>query len=491
MDPETGKWSEVTWNLVFTVVIIGFGSGFQHGYNTGVLNEIQNVTTTWIRNCEEASSSIWKTRDVCDYTWLETTFIWAQIVSTFCLGGMVGGLAVGIMSNNCGRKYSLLVNNVFVFGGGLLMFFAQGQQSYGMLIGGRFLIGIAAGIAAGITPMYLSEISPRSARGAIGTVYQLAITVTILLSQILGLKSVMGTDELWPFLLAVTIIPGVLQLVALPFCPDSPKHLYLDNDDPTKAKEALQWLRCRLDVSEDLQEYANEKDREIGSTEEGQISIKDLFTKRSWRRPLLIAVMLMLAQQMSGINAIIFYSTDVFINAGLTQDNAQYATLGMGLANVLVTIVSIMIVERFGRKTLLLVGLLGMLMCTLGLLACLVLNQNVEIEDLTSTAASLSVAMVVGFVGFFAIGPGPIPWFFVSELFTQRARPAANAVAVGVNWGANFIISWSFQPLSALLGSNVFVMFSVLQIIFILYIWWFVPETKDRTAMDILTLFEK
>lgn len=107
MDPETGKWSEVTWNLVFTVVIIGFGSGFQHGYNTGVLNEIQNVTTTWIRNCEEASSSIWKTRDVCDYTWLETTFIWAQIVSTFCLGGMVGGLAVGIMSNNCGKSQVL------------------------------------------------------------------------------------------------------------------------------------------------------------------------------------------------------------------------------------------------------------------------------------------------------------------------------------------------------------------------------------------------
>ncbi|TRY62600.1 hypothetical protein TCAL_05753 [Tigriopus californicus] len=478
MDINGRVWSEVTWNLVFTVIVIGFGSGFQHGYNTGVLNEIQNVTTTWIRNCEEPSSSIWENREVCDYTWMETTFIWAQIVSTFCLGGMMG------------RKYSLLFNNVFVLGGGALMFFSQWQQSYGMLIGGRFLIGIAAGIAAGITPMYLSEISPRSARGAIGTVYQLAITATILLSQILGLKSVMGTDELWPFLLAVTIIPGCVQLLSLPFCPDSPKHLYLDNDDSTRAKEALQWLRCRDNVSEDLQEYADEKDRETGLDETGQISTSDLLTKRKWRRPLIIAVMLMLAQQMSGINAIIFYSTDVFINAGLTQDTAQYATLGMGLANVLVTILSIAIVERFGRKTLLLAGLSGMLMCTAGLLMCLKLNQNADVDEQPSMVASLSVVMVVGFVAFFAIGPGPIPWFFVSELFTQRARPAANAVAVGVNWAANFLISWSFQPLSAWLGSNVFVMFAVLQVIFIVYIWRFVPETKDRTVLEILALFQ-
>eukprot|EP00095_Tigriopus_kingsejongensis_P002906 maker-scaffold336_size202805-snap-gene-1.40 protein:Tk02906 transcript:maker-scaffold336_size202805-snap-gene-1.40-mRNA-1 annotation:"solute carrier family facilitated glucose transporter member 1-like" len=481
----------LTGNLVYTIVVVGFCSGFQHGYNTGVLNEIQNVTSTWIRNCDEPS--ILSDQENCDFSVIETTFIWAQIVSTFCLGGMLGGLSVGMVSYTFGRKYSLIANNIFVFGGGALMFWAKSSQSYGMLIGGRFVIGIAAGLAAGIAPMYLSEISPKSMRGAIGAVYQLAITLTILLSQILGLTSVLGTAESWEYLLLITVIPGLVQVVLLVRNPDSPKYLFIEKADHEAATRALVWLRERRDVTEDLREYAREQDEERAGSESelGPSTLEDLFRIPSLRRPLIISVMLMLAQQLSGINAIVFYSTNVFMGAGLSHDHAQYATLIMGGANVIMTLVAIAVVERFGRKTLILGGLLGMAICTLGLFVCLKINQDaVDLDDQNTTAAFISVLMVMGFVASFAIGPGPIPWFFVSELYTQRARPAANSVAVGVNWAANFLISWSFQPLTAVMGSYVFVGFLALQLAFLSYVWFCVPETKDRTVVEILADFK-
>lgn len=202
-----------------------------------------------------------------------------------------------------------------------------------------------------------------------------------------------------------------------------------------------------------------------------------------------IGIMMMLAQQLSGINAIIFYSTSVFESSGLNTKNAQYATLGVGVANVIMTLVSVGVIEKAGRKTLLLIGLGGMLASTITLMACLVFGDK-EAQSLTA-ASVIGIAAVILFVSFFAIGPGPIPWFFVSELFAQRARPAATSIAVGINWAANFIVSWAFQPLAHIMGPWVFLIFIVMQIIFLVYIGAVVPETKDKSIAEVAAIFEE
>jgi SP family facilitated glucose transporter-like MFS transporter 1 len=207
-----------------------------------------------------------------------------------------------------------------------------------------------------------------------------------------------------------------------------------------------------------------------------------------------IAIMMMLAQQLTGINAIIFYSTDVFVNAGLSHENAQFATIGLGVANVFMTIVAIFAIEKAGRKTLLLIGLVGMLASTIGLFACLKLTESEpksknDSDQGTSLIAKFSVFSLVAYIVFFALGPGPIPWFLVSELFKQNARPVATAVAVGVNWMANFIISWAFQPITTLIGPYVFLIFMVTMAFFIFYTYSYVPETKDRTITEITEQF--
>ena len=199
----------------------------------------------------------------------------------------------------------------------------------------------------------------------------------------------------------------------------------------------------------------------------------------------------------TGINAIIFYSTDVFLDAGLTHENAQFATIGLGVANVVMTILAIFIIEKTGRKNLLLIGLVGMLLSTIGLFTCLLLSKKGDTAsahppspDNGTLVPVLSVLSLISYIVFFAIGPGPIPWFLVSELFSQNARPAATSVAVGVNWLANFVISWAFQPITSLIGPYVFVIFLITMFIFIIYTWTSVPETKDKTIAEISAQFQ-
>merc|ERR1719317_1049342 len=163
----------------------------------------------------------------------------------------MGGTMCGFVSSRLGRKGGLLLINVLVAVGAALMGLAKYAGSYQMLIAGRLVIGINSGLNAGLAPMYLSEISPTALRGALGTVYQLIITLSILLSQVLGMNNVLGTEEGWPWLLAITAVPAIFQLATLPFCPESPKYLLLDKDDEMAAESALSWLRGTIEVHDE------------------------------------------------------------------------------------------------------------------------------------------------------------------------------------------------------------------------------------------------
>lgn len=166
----------------------------------------------------------------------EVTMIWSIAVSIFCVGGMIGGSLVGSIADRFGRKGGLLINNILVLLTVIFEGCAKTAKSYEMIIIGRFLIGINAGLNAGLAPMYLSEISPIHLRGAVGTVYQLVITMSILVSQILGLEQILGTAEQWPLLLCLTIVPAIFQVIALPFCPESPKYLLVTRGKDMEAQ---------------------------------------------------------------------------------------------------------------------------------------------------------------------------------------------------------------------------------------------------------------
>jgi len=293
---------------------------------------------------------------------------------------------------------------------------------------------------------------------------------------------VLGNDAGWPFLFGLTVVPGVLQLITLPFCPESPKYLLLDKNDEQKANDSLTWLRGTNDVASEMDEMKAEHEAMKALP---KATFKEMLTNPALRSPLIIAVMMMLAQQLSGINAAIFFSTKIFTEAGLDETQAQSATLGMGAMNVAMTFVSLVLIEKAGRKTLMITGLSVMVVTTTMLLICLLLAESVP------TLAYVSIVMVITFVVGFATGPGSIPWFFVTELFTQGARGMATSVAVVTNWTANFLVGLGFTPLMLAIGPYVFIIFIVLQIFFIGYVWFKVPETKNKTIEEITAQFRQ
>merc|ERR1711953_1483896 len=462
--------------IAFAIAAGAVGSSFQHGYNTGVLNAPQKIMTNWVKEKICANSTdVTVSLDECD---TEAEIIWAWTVAIFCIGGMMGGSMVGFISGKLGRKGGLLLNNILVALAALLMGLAKTAGSFHMLILGRLIIGINAGLA----PMYLSEISPTSLRGALGTVYQLIITLSILISQILGMNNVLGTEDGWPWLLAITAVPAILQLATLPFCPESPKYLLLDKDDEMAAQSALGWLRGTIEVHDEMDEMKQEQE---SMKLVPKVTLKEMIINSSLRKPLIIAMMMMLAQQLSGINCAIFFSTDIFDKAGLNEQESQGATLGMGSMNVLMTFVSLVLIEKAGRKTLMLVGLSAMLVMTTLLLASLLTYATVP------AMSYLAIVAVILFVVGFATGPGSIPWFFVTELFAQSGRPTATSIAVTVNWSANFLVGLAFVPLQRIMDAYVFIIFMVIQLGFIIYVYFCVPETKNRTIEDITAQFRK
>ncbi|KAH8040025.1 hypothetical protein HPB51_009281 [Rhipicephalus microplus] len=383
----------LTRHLAFAIAAAALGSAFQHGYNTGVVNAPQKLV-------EEFIEDTYKHRFEEEPGEGTVKFIFSIFVAIFCVGGMMGGLLTAFVAERFGRKGGLLLNNISVFLAAILMGASKSARSYEMLILGRFFVGLSSGLNAGLAPMYLTEISPLHLRGAVGTIYQLVVTISILASQILGLPSALGTADRWPALFAMTVVPSLFMLATLPLCPESPKYILINQGRDVAAQQALTWLRGTIEVHDEMDEMRAEFE---AIKMVSRVTLYEMMHNITLRIPLLISIMVMLSQQLSGINAAIFFSTDIFRSAGLTDEVAMQATLGMGAVNVFMTLVSLVLVERAGRRTLHLVGLGGMAVITVILTICLALSDSVP------GLSYVSIVAVIGFVVMFATGPGSIP----------------------------------------------------------------------------------
>ncbi|XP_032903753.1 solute carrier family 2, facilitated glucose transporter member 1 [Amblyraja radiata] len=467
-----GDEKKVTGTLVLAVCTAIMGSA-QFGYNTGVINAPQKIiegfiNDTWVKRYNEPVSRS------------TLTSIWSLAVAIFSVGGMIGSFSVGLFVNRFGRRNSMLIVNVLAFIAAALMGLSKISHSFEMLIAGRLIIGIYSGLSTGFVPMYVGEISPTALRGALGTLHQLAIVCGILIAQVFGLESLMGSARLWPLLLAFTALPALYQIIALPFCPESPRYLLINLNEESKAKAVLKQLRGVDDVSEDMQEMKEESRQMM---REKKVTMAELFRSPMYRQPIIISIILQLSQQLSGINAIFYYSTSIFEKAGVSKP--VYATIGTGAINTAFTVVSLAVVERAGRRTLHLIGLGGMSICAV------LMTISLALLDRLKWMSYICIMAIFGFVSFFEIGPGPIPWFIVAELFSQGPRPAAMAVSGLSNWTANFLVGMCFQYVEQVTGPYVFIIFTVLLVLFFIFTYFKVPETKGRTFDEIASSFRK
>ncbi|NWR50521.1 GTR5 protein, partial [Regulus satrapa] len=474
-EASEGAKGKMTLPLALVALISAFGSSFQYGYNVSVINSPAPYM-----------------KDFYNKTYLDRTgvpmdggfqtLLWSLTVSMFPLGGLFGSLMVWPMVNNCGRKGTLLINNLFSIAAAILMGTSELAKTFEVIILSRVVMGIFAGLASNVVPMFLGEMSPKNLRGAIGVVPQLFITIGILSAQILGLNSILGNAKGWPVLLGLTGIPSLIQLLTLPFFPESPRYLLIQKGNEEQARRALQRLRGREDVDDEIQEMYQEDQSE---KEEGQFSVLSLFTFRGLRWQLISIIVMMAGQQLSGINGVFYYADRIFQSAGVPSHSIQYVTVSIGAINVVMTLLAVFIVESLGRRILLLAGFL---LCSA---SCAILTLALNLQTTVSWMSYLSIVCVIAYIIGHAIGPSPIPAVMITEMFLQSSRPAAFMVGGSVHWFSNFTVGLVFLYMEAGLGPYSFLIFCAICVATMLYIFFIVPETKNKTFMEINRIMAK
>jgi len=465
-----------TRNITGTLVLSIFGAilgMFYFGYNSGVMSAPENSIKQFITDSHKSHYDV-------DLSGEDRDLIYTLIVSAFVVGGMVGAMVGGTIAEKLGRKRGLFLSQVCGLLAGIIMAISKPLHAWEVLLIGRLIVGLTAGMNTVLAPMYLSEIAPVSLRGGIGVLNQLAVTVGLFISQILGLSEILGNDDGWAWLLGLICFPTALQLLILLACPKSPRYLFISLEKEGEARKELYKLRKNDDdVDAEIKEMMEEKQAE----KEPDMNIWEVLTSSSLRVPLIIGIIMHFSQQLSGIVAIFYYAVRFFESAGIAETDAKYANLGVGALMVLMTFITVPLMDRLGRRVLHLSGLGGM--CIMSVL--IVVAANID----TDGAKIFLVVATLGFVVFFAVGPGSIPWMITGELFTQGPRSAASSICVFVNWLANLVVSLVFPTVFIPYFGNFTVLpFSILLALFFAFVFFFLPETRGRQVGDTTALLQ-
>jgi len=396
--------------MKFLSVLTASLGGFQFGYNTAVIS----------------GALLFLAREFSLSAGFE-----GFAVSVILLGALGGAYLGGFIANSWGRKKAIGLSTLFFLLGTALVAAASFAHFF---ILGRFVQGLGVGMISVVAPMYLAEIAPAKTRGLYVSCNQFAITIGILAAY--GCNYAFAASGNWRMMFGAAFIPALLQLLALPFISESPSWT------PKMPTQTASW--------------------------------KELL-KPAFRILLVIGVLLSVFQQITGINAVIYFAPSIFRDAGFaTNAGAILATVGIGVINVLATVLALWLIDKAGRRPLLLIGLSGMVVSLLAI--ALAFFTNSPFVD------RIAIFGLMAYVAFFAIGMGPIPWLILAEIYPLKIRGQAMSLAVFSNWLANYFVALTFLDIAKYLTTGgAFCIFAVFSLIALIFVFKRLPETKGKT----------
>jgi len=391
------------------------------------------------------------------------------VVSGVLLGATIGAIIGGKAADFFGRRRVLLVTAA-IFGIGALT--SAIAPSPAILIVSRVVLGLAIGLASTNVPVYLSEVAPARARGWVVSLFQLAVTIGIVIAYLTDYA--FAGMEGWRWMLGLAVVPALVFGAGMFFLPETPRWLIRGGQHEV-AHRVLIRIRELADVDVEIEEI---KASLAQQTESGRWV--DLLSQQV-RPALIVGLGLAIFQQITGINTVIYYAPKILQAAGFNSaSGAILATAGVGVVNVGMTIIAMFLVDRAGRRPLLLVGIAGMIV-TLGMLGLSfrISNQSVQL-------AWIAVICLMGYVASFAISLGPIFWLMIAEIYPLKIRGLAEGMAATFNWGSNLLVSLTFLTLVEKLGaSSTFLLYAFASVASWLFAYYLVPETKGRTLEEI------
>lgn len=434
---------------VYFIAAIAATGGLLFGYDTGVISgALLFIRAEW--NLSEASQE------------------W--VVSAVLIGAIAGALLSGKLTDILGRKKVNLITAII---------FTLGAVGTGLaptadwLVAGRIIIGIAVGIASFTVPLYISEISPSRIRGALVSLNQLAITIGIVASYVCGY--LFSSHEYgWRLMFLMGFIPALILGIGMIFLPESPRWL-MTRKREAEARKVLERISPDEDIDKELRMMKENIENEKGG------DWRELFSSRL-RQPLLIGIGIFFFQQFSGINAVIYYAPHIFNISGFQSADASIlATTGVGIINVLFTILSLRLLDRWGRKPLLYMGFMGIIF-SLGTLA-LAFHYS---EAFGESLKWIAVGSLLSYIAFFAISLGPMGWLLISEIYPLKIRGFAMSLGSFYHWIFNFIISFTFlSMITALSPAGAFCLFALISAAGFVFAKFYIPETKGVSLEEI------
>ncbi len=454
--------SKSVFKWVMVVAAVTFLAGLLFGYDQGVI--------------AGALKGIGRSFDVGDGA--------KQIITSWVtLGAMIAALAAGMAADRFGRRPVLLAAGLLFIVGAGVQALTPGVE---ILVLGRLVTGFGIGFASVIAPLYAAEMAPARIRGRIVSSYQLAITFGIFLAYLVS--DLLDSAE-WRTMFLLAAIPGVLLLIGAMVAPESARWL-VKVGRKDKARESMAKVTEPDQVDSELGKVEAQISEEAA---EGEASWSEVFSPRV-RKALIVGVGLSIFQQITGINAIIYYANTIFESAGLVSTQSQTAATlyAVGLTNVLATFIAVAYIDRFGRRPLLLMGLTGMFvsLCAVGL--GFATQSSADPAAGASIVGIITIAGLVVFIASFAFSLGPVVWTIISEIYPSHVRGKAVSFATAANWGAAFLVAQFFLTLTGGIGdSATFFLFAGMCVLGFIFVWRYVPETRGRTLEEIQQMWNK
>lgn len=435
------------YRFVIVAAVITAIGGLLFGYDTGVISG----AILFIRDAFSLSSTAQEV-----------------VVSAVLIGAVIGASISGILADKYGRRIMIIIASI-IFGAGAI-FTALTPEVYS-LIAGRIVVGIAIGMASFIAPLYIAEVAPYNIRGALVSLNQLAITVGIVVSYLVDYA--FAPSGGWRWMLGLAVVPSIVLGVGMYFMPYSPRWL-LSKGFSDRAKAVLEKIRGTTLVGDEIAEI------KASLAVERESKWSDLLDP-ALRRALIIGIGLAIFQQLTGINTVIYYAPTILLFAGLQSAAVSIlATAGIGVINVALTVVAILLIDRIGRRPLLLFGLVGMV------ISLIILGMSFALPSLGSSLGLLAIISLMVYVGSFAIGLGPVFWLMISEIYPLKIRGRAMSTATVVNWGMNLLVAITFLSLIQLLGTpGTFWLYAIISVGAIIFVYFRVPETKGKSLEEI------
>ena len=451
---------------IFGITLVATLGGLLFGYDTAVISGAEKSVQAYLITTLGLSS-----------------LAHGATISSALIGCIIGGAISGLLASRFGRKRTLMLAAVLFLLSALgsafpeFLFFKRGEPTLGLLLMFNFyrvIGGIGVGLASAVCPMYIGEIAPADIRGRLVSLNQFAIIFGMLVVYFVNYgiargKSIEYINDLgWRLMFLSEAIPAGIFGILLFFVPETPRYLALKNQDD-KAFRVLK----KINGTEQAKIVLREIDQSVETAPGKLFSYGKIV--------ILIGILLSVFQQFVGINVALYYAPRIFESMGAAKDASMLQTVVMGLINVVFTVIAIVTVDKYGRKILLMIGSIGM---AIGMFAIggLAFMKVIGISTLV---------FIIIYTASFMMSWGPITWVLISEIFPNKIRGKAVAIAVAAQWAANYLISSTYPAMMEFSGEFTYSFYGLMSILSFIFVWRMVPETKGKTLEEMEHLWKK